>query len=271
MAKILIFDIESELGLFKKFYTTASLLTFDFPPKTALIGLLGAILGYSRKSEKLLKLQSIQVGIQILNPIQKMHQGVNWLNTKVRGVSSIQDSTRKQLSDIMEKSSNDAYGFVGDMQYKPTNIQLLIEPKYRIYVKDNLPNVFNKLNEAIKNQEYVYSPYLGQTEYIAKITFVDLVEFKEKQIKDPLNMIPIHTVFPDSQIIKDRNGNNAIKISDSKIILETLPLEYEKDNTKFVKMIYNKECNPLHVAVKKYFEISSKMINNGDPLNIIFF
>ena len=48
MKKVLVFDIWSEYGHFKKPYTTTSPLTFSIPSRTALTGIIGAILGIEK-------------------------------------------------------------------------------------------------------------------------------------------------------------------------------------------------------------------------------
>ena len=47
--EILIFDISSEYGHFRKFNTTTSPLTYSIPTRTAVVGIIGAILGLERE------------------------------------------------------------------------------------------------------------------------------------------------------------------------------------------------------------------------------
>ena len=46
---ILIFDISSEFGHFRKYNTTTSPLSYSIPTRTAVAGILGAILGMERE------------------------------------------------------------------------------------------------------------------------------------------------------------------------------------------------------------------------------
>jgi CRISPR-associated protein Cas5h len=48
--KVIVFDIWGDYGHFKKFHTTASPLTFSFPPPTAVIGIVAAILGIDKEN-----------------------------------------------------------------------------------------------------------------------------------------------------------------------------------------------------------------------------
>ncbi|MEJ2279720.1 MAG: type I-B CRISPR-associated protein Cas5b, partial [Candidatus Lokiarchaeota archaeon] len=163
--KILIFDIYADYGCFKKFYTTSSILTYDFPPKTALIGVIGSILGYKRKSKEMKELRDIKIGIKILNQIKKIHQGINWLNTKVKSIK-IDPIITSFLEPIAQFSVKDFYGFVGINKNKPSNLQLLKNPKFRIFISNENFDEYNTLVKSVKKQLYHFSPYLGQTEFL---------------------------------------------------------------------------------------------------------
>jgi CRISPR-associated protein Cas5h len=43
--KVLVFDITSDYAHFRKPYTTTSALTYSVPPRTAIVGLVGNIIG----------------------------------------------------------------------------------------------------------------------------------------------------------------------------------------------------------------------------------
>jgi CRISPR-associated Cas5-like protein len=49
MTRVLVFEVWGEYGHFRKHYTTTSPLTFSIPSRTALTGLLGAIIGLSKE------------------------------------------------------------------------------------------------------------------------------------------------------------------------------------------------------------------------------
>ena len=68
MNKLLVFEIEGVFAHFRKGYTTTSPLTYDFPPRTVLIGMLGAMLGFDEDTYvENFPLEKCRVGIRILN------------------------------------------------------------------------------------------------------------------------------------------------------------------------------------------------------------
>jgi len=269
LVKILIFDINANYGCFKKFYTTSSILTYDIPPKTSLIGLICSILGYERNSDKIIELSNIKIGILILNPVNKIHQGINWLNTKVKSIK-LEAKVSKFLDPISEYSVKDFYGFIGLNKNKPSNLQLLKNPKFRLFVSDENFEDFEKLVESIKNHQYEYSPYLGQSEFLCSIMYIDEIDSDLKKSDDKPKKLPINSVIPQSYILKDKNENYELDISeDSSIIAEQMPLKYERDITKFHKVIYDKSGNAILARVKEFYEISSPQFKQ--EYNIILF
>ncbi len=87
--EVLIFDISSEYGHFRKYNTTTSPLTYSIPTRTAIAGILGAILGMEREiaegifpdgaipvQEFFSKMNS-DIAVQIINQVKKENVAVN--------------------------------------------------------------------------------------------------------------------------------------------------------------------------------------------------
>ena len=83
MDKILVFDVWGEYAHFRKYYTTTSPLSFSIPPRTAISGLMGAIIGLSKDEYlKYFSKEQAQIAVRILNPIKKVRLAENLINTK---------------------------------------------------------------------------------------------------------------------------------------------------------------------------------------------
>lgn len=268
MNNLLIFDIYGEYGCFKKFYTTSSILTYDIPPKTSLNGIIGSILGYERNSEEIKKLSEIKIGISILNPVKKIHQGINWLNTKVKS-KKIRPEITSFLEPISEFSVKDFYGFIGLNKNKPSSLQLLKNPKFRIFVSDEKFEDYDNFVHSIKNQFYHFSPYLGQSEFLCSVNFIDEVESKKIQKEKMNKKVPIDSVIPQS-FIKKSDDQFEIEISEAtSIIVEQMPLKYEDDITQFHRVVYDKLGNSLTAHLREYYKISSSSL--GNEFNIVLY
>ena len=171
--KPLCLNIESEFGAFNKpFSNTGGLLTYSFPPKTAIVGMLGAIVGY--KFEDTLKTFSdIKVGVE---PLKCMET--------------------KTITYVCH------YGERPDREKKkiPVNIhqELLINPKYRLYLdleslsenevllsdinilleQSNIKDSAKDINEGFRilfqNQISYYSLYMGKNEFLLHYQLINI-------------------------------------------------------------------------------------------------
>ena len=156
----IVFDIWSDFAHFRRGYTTTSSLTYPFPPKSSIIGLIAGILGIpNEKSEenenyyKIFTPENLKVGIRLLNSIKTIIIKENLIDTKI----SFLLKGRTQIP-----------------------IEFLKDPKYRIYVwfRDKYAENFVRLLQEHKS---MYTPYLGITECLANFEFVG--EYKIEELK----------------------------------------------------------------------------------------
>lgn len=264
----MVFEVSSQYGCFKKFYTNSSILTYDFPPKTSLIGLIGSILGFKRNSDKIKELSGVKIGISILNPINKIHQGINWLNTKVKNIS-IDPLTLNYLEPIRNLSGTHFYGFIGINKNKPSNLQLLKEPRFLIFISDENFEAYDSLVNSIKHHYYHYSPYLGQSEFLCSINYRDNIEAEYMECNINSKKIPIDSVIPQDCILKNEDKIEINISENSSIMVDQLPLEYDNNITRFHRIVYDKSGSKIYVLVKKYYKISSSSLD--EDYNIVLF
>jgi len=187
-------DIESEFGAFNKaFSNTGGLLTYLFPPKTAIVGMLGAIVGYEFK-DTLKTFSDIRVGVEILKGIET-----------------------KTITYVCH------YGERPDREKKkiPVNIhqELLINPKYRLYldleslsenesllskvktllkqsdIKDSANDINGAFRILFQNQISYYSPYMGKNEFPLYYQLRDR-KLKSLDSSDFNKYLPTNCVIP---------------------------------------------------------------------------
>lgn len=193
--KVLIFDISSEYGHFRKYNTTTSPLTYSIPTRTAIAGILGAILGIEREISdgvypdgivpvnELFSKQNADIAVQILNTVKKENVAINLINTKTSFYN-------------LTKAGHTQIGF-----------ELLKNPKFRIFFGMNdKRDVFDELNERIKNKKHHFSPYLGLAQFTANIDFVSVSDafLNNNPNKDWIEIITAINL----SLIKDENPVN---------------------------------------------------------------
>lgn len=150
-------DIWSSFGCFSKpFSTTGGILTYLIPPKTSIIGIIGAVLGYEFdvyeensngiKKYKIEKLNNIKVSIQPL------------FDLKTKRI------TFNQVSGTVEK-----------MNVINIHQDVLIKPRYKLFISfpDSLSNEEELFVERIKNQETIFNLYMGRNEFPLNYEFVN--------------------------------------------------------------------------------------------------
>ena len=66
--RVIVFDVWGDYAHFRKNYSTSSPLTYSFPPRTALSGLIGAIAGLDKSNYGSSLFSMGDLWISILNP-----------------------------------------------------------------------------------------------------------------------------------------------------------------------------------------------------------
>lgn len=191
--KILIFDIGSEYGHFRKYNTTTSPLTYSIPTRTAIIGVIGAILGIERELavgqfpdgifplQELFSKAKADIAVQILNPVRKENIAINLLNTKF----SFYDLSKAGRTQI--------------------EFEMLKNPRYRIFFGfSGKREIFDELIERVKTKKHHFSPYLGLAQFTATVDFVavetaNYIENTNKEyveILSAVNLALINDAYP---------------------------------------------------------------------------
>jgi CRISPR-associated protein Cas5h len=227
----LIFDVSGEYGHFRKFNTTTSPLTYGIPTPTALIGVLGAVLGVEREDSKgrikkgqeslrqVFSSEWTAVGIKVLKPVKRVNIGFNLLDT----------GAPQTFFNVTNRTQ---------IEY-----ELLKDPCYRIYLWWEHPRK-GELIERLENKAFHFSPYLGLSQFTADISWIG--EMEGQAIIQNAHL-PFQSVINLSELDQANTPINFHQMKNASIQVETLPIEME--NTRIVK---------------RYGEILTE--NNGDAI-----
>ena len=156
-SNIIEMDIWSSFGCFSKpFSNSGGLLTYLIPPKTSIIGIIGAILGYSVDDYKLLENNSKKFKIEELFDIK----------------ISIQP-----LFDLKTKKIIFNYNYGNGL----SNIKqdVLIKPYYKLFISfpNNLKNEERIFLNRIKSHKTVFSLYMGRNEFFLNYEFKNIFDY----------------------------------------------------------------------------------------------
>jgi CRISPR-associated protein Cas5h len=186
---VVVFDIWSSYAYFRKPYTTTTALTFNFIPRSAIEGVIAAILGISSKDFPS-KLGNSRIGLGILNEVHKIPFSTMHTHT------DFWDEIRAYIYSTPRITKRNYYARV--------NMELLVNPKYRVYFSDT--KLLKNLEIAIRNHQTVYTPYLGTSTMIANFEYVGTFDYitQHKEIADISTIIPYSVKIPSTVIERDK-------------------------------------------------------------------
>ena len=182
----LVFEIASNLAMFRKAYTTTSMISYPFLPPTVAAGVIAAITGLDNganeradAAEYWRRFGGTRIAISVRSPL-------SWYLTAV--------------NLIKFKNSN------GDMrEHIQPKHQFIKNPRYRVYVRGG--NLYGELKTRLEENECIFTPFLGVAYAVADISYIG--EFAEEDINK--NNIVVNTIVPLSDGLSiDMNKGGAI-------------------------------------------------------------
>lgn len=240
--KIIIFDIGSEYGHFRKFNTTTSPLTYSIPSRPAMIGIIGAILGIEREisagkfSESVVPVAELfskakaDIAVQILQPIKKTNIAFNLLDTEKTASSFFNIKQRTQIE-----------------------FELLKNPSYRVFVSFNNDVLSDQLEKKLKENRTHFTPYMGLSQFTVTSNLVAVEKGNLIQSED---FIDIQTAV---------NLSNTARQFDFKINPEfkynsdTMPIEMTKDRIvlDYSEVIIETNGKVIRAKTDKAYSVNS--------------
>ncbi|HEC56530.1 MAG TPA: type I-B CRISPR-associated protein Cas5 [Candidatus Syntrophoarchaeum butanivorans] len=236
--KVIIFDVWGDYAHFRKIYTTSSPLSYSFPPRTTIAGLIGAIAGID-KEEYLgyFTKDRANIACRILSPIKKVRIGENLINTKDGYFIPVRKTGHQPRTQV--------------------RFEFIKDPKYRIYFSHSDEKLYEKVKNHLKNHQSVYTPSLGLSELICNFSYRG--EFKVS-LKSVDEFIPIDSVVP-SRYFRESPEFEVGK----EYFSETVPLEMTEGRkvVDYGEVLFERNGREIMANVTNFWEV-------GDGEQIIF-
>lgn len=208
------FKIYSDFGHFRKHYTNMSAMSFFVPPRTAIAGIVGAIIGIDRSV---------------------LYDKITIDNCFI----SIIPTCSLQKRVITQNYLRGWYG--GKPENKnPTNIQLIYKPQYIIYFKHDDNSINDILIRNLQNHEPVYVPYMGNNRHILNFEYIGQKELEQIQVFEYVN---INSVLEFNKVID-------IKFNTCNIARDTMCAHMTSDKTPILYKEYILSINNTPVTCK---------------------
>lgn len=231
---VLVFDIEGDMALFRKPYTTTSMVSYPFPPPTAIAGLIGAIVGINHEAAEDAKnalfwehLQDVQIGLSLRRPVR-------WIKTAV---------------NLMKFKTANAADMAEHIQVKH---QLLKKPKYRVYVRGG--NIYPALKQKLEREEFIYTPCLGPAYALADISYQG--EFEAEVADEQQGFTSVVPAYNDVELDVVRSGavfseRVSARMSSKRRLINTVLVYYTQPGSQGIKPLY----------IRQPGELESSMVN----------
>jgi CRISPR-associated protein Cas5h len=228
--EIISFDLCGKFAHFRKYYSSSTALSYTIPPKTTILGLIGAIIELPRDSYYD-SFNDWYVSVQIISPIRKMFQKMNYL--KVESIGLTLTKSKEQLDATKE---ND---ITGEGSRTQVSVELVVPynirqetVKYRIYIgvsKSDARN-FVKLKRFLADEYNVFGISLGAANMLGYIeNYCPSCHFKKIESVEAI----VHSSALASSVQLQTAENNFMVEQDS------IPLKLEQ---------YDRKGNPTRRA-----------------------
>ncbi|RLG19083.1 type I-B CRISPR-associated protein Cas5 [Nanoarchaeota archaeon] len=206
--RMTVFDVAGYFAHFRKYFSTTSSLSYVFPPRTAIAGMIAGILGYDRDSYyDLFSSDVCKIALKIMNPARRITHTLNYLMTdkpltikKLRGMSS----PAQIHVEILVPDGGPASRIC-----------------YRLFFAHEDESLQEELAMRIRCKKFCYPPSLGTANFIADLNYVDTVD---ADLFKPDREIDIQTIVPASVV------KQIFPMEDRRIFLEELvPADFTAD------------------------------------------
>ncbi|KNZ69512.1 CRISPR-associated protein Cas5 [Thermincola ferriacetica] len=227
MKKIIVFDIRGPAAHFRKYFTNSSSLSYAFPPRTVITGMIGAILGLERDSYyELLSPDTAQVALKINCQVRKIMQTIKFINTK-------------QLNWVN--------GYGGPTMI-PTEIVVPQEGKelvYRVYFSHKDERIQKNLLEKLEHGP-IFPLFLGRSEFLANPVLVGEFTAEPSQGAEVQTVVNMSLIEGQSLVFQPDAGKNLIYLK------EQMPYAFGPGRKliEICNMLYERSCQGITARFK---------------------
>jgi len=233
LKQVLIFDITGPMAHFRKYYTNSSSLTYGFPPRTVMMGMVAAVIGYERDTYyELLGRGRFAVTLKV--PGRRLVQTVNYVRTK-----------KEDLTKLRR---------MGRVRGTQTPIEFLLPGgnerrlRFRIFFSHPDDGLMGEAAARLRESRSYYPLYLGLTECIAAGEYVFLAgpdDYEILQAGTVVNLTSVLNAASLKEILLDGESPSR------RLVRERAPQSFGPGRTLRapISVIYDAGANLLNVRL----------------------
>ena len=230
--RMVIFDISGYMAHFRRFYSSVTPLTYHFPPRNTVTGILACILGYDRDSYyETFSRDKSRIAVALRTAVRRVMLPTNYLDTD--------QITLQRLRGIGNRV--------------PTRMEYLLAVppleyvSYRIFVTHRDQFLLNQLACRLADRRFTYPVSLGPAHCLAEANLV--YNGEAKVIESDGDEYPVSTVIPQDTVVDGPAPAEGIKI----MLEERLPPDFKDGRIPSGvsrNYVFEASGNPLHVKIR---------------------
>jgi CRISPR-associated protein Cas5h len=228
--KVLVFDLIGKTAHFRKFYTNSSSLSYYFPPRTTVAGIIAATLGLQRDSYYETFHENAFISVEIKTPLRKKTNVVNYLFVK-------------SPSDVTGRSGGTQIPL--EFVYPTHGVDNII---YRIFFHHEDDNIYNELKGVMQAGSYRFPIYLGITEMPARYVYVG--EYEVEKLQNVAEEV--------TSVLRTDYLSEGVKLlAIENLFIDRMPATFENDRRvkRVSDYLFRPDGKTIKVTVKEVFKI----------------
>jgi CRISPR-associated protein Cas5h len=137
---------------------------------------------------------------------------------------------------------------------KPTMMEYVYQPKYRLYVSHDDALFYNELRSALQAHRSVFTPSLGLAGLVSNFELVGEIKAEANRLQQ---IVPIHSVIPRKYFLSfDEaalfDGQNEL-IEQSLFAIE---MNTDREVTERDDILFDRKGKPVQARVTEYYSIN---------------
>lgn len=227
--EFVIFDVCADMAHFRRQYAITTALTYAIPPRTALCGLVGAVLGLP-KNDSLTDFGDDDAifGLQIVKPVRTAHVSINLVDTK--------SNPSFRLKAVNPRTT---------MRY-----EIIREPRFRVMFSHR--TLGPRLAEVLNNGESAYTPCLGLAWMIAWFEENPHIATGELVTKDPSIQSFVSPVRTDDVEGEFRWNTEGVY---QRVRMPAV-MQPDRKVARYEQYIMDTTSKPIEVSLKAYWRLA---------------
>lgn len=155
---ILVLKWWGAMAHFRKFYTNSSSLSYAFPPRTVIMGMLSGIVGYERDSYyDRFDPEDFHCAVELVAPVRKISQTVNYIFAKsAKDLNRSSGPTQIPLEIILSRHSK-AHGYS--------------RVCYRLFIRHRDLSIMREWQHRAQTGSFYYPPCFGLSEFSSQLEY----------------------------------------------------------------------------------------------------